>query len=131
MVVIIRATSVSLLLALAACSVGEVPIGGVPNVDSGVPVTDGPAIDTPGAVDPATSFTMLIKPLVMGAGCLACHPALNAPDFGSFDKLDPKYVVKPGSGSKLVTQGDHQNIKYLPAAQVKIIQDWLDSLPAQ
>ncbi|MEO7731252.1 MAG: hypothetical protein ABIY55_09790 [Kofleriaceae bacterium] len=122
-----------MVVALAACSVGEFPGGGTidapaPKVDAGPGMADAP-IDA--GADPAMTFDMVIKPLATSLGCLGCHPSQHSPDLSAYDKIDPKYFTHPGSDSLLVTRGPHQSNAFFNADQKKIVNDWLDSVPAK
>ncbi len=136
MAVILRATSVSLFLALAACSVGEVPSGSTPPADAPGPTTDGPpsTIDAPPSNDPAATFTAQVTPIVTkdiaGKTCAdaACHGGTTAPNLTSYDKLAARFKTKPGEENRLVTRGAHSG-PALPAADAAIIAAWIDSLP--
>lgn len=132
--VMLRASCGVVVIALAACSVGEVPSGGVP-VDAPPVATDTPS-GTPDAapdagVDPSVSYDMIIKPLVSSLGCLGCHPAQHAPDLSAYDKVDAIYLKHPGTGSQLVTHGPHQGNPFFNDDQKKIVSDWIDSVPAK
>jgi hypothetical protein len=140
-----RASSVFLFIALTACSVGEVPIGGNPGVDApGVaidapPVStiDGPAstIDAPPVGnDPAATFASIVTPIVNedlgGKHCAqaGCHSGATPPDLSSYAKLADMYKVKPGMSNILVTHGVHSG-PALPTLDAKKIAMWIDSLP--
>ena len=106
---------VALLVLLAACSVGEVPLGGGGGVDSGV-----------GGDPNETSFNATIKPLV--TACLSCHSAGQAPLLTSFAALGPAYKVKPGASNILVLKGVHQAQPYFDANQQATVAAWIDGL---
>lgn len=132
----------SLFLSLAACSVGEVPIGGTPAADAPVSTIDASTIDGPGAMidappggnDPATTFTMIVTPIVTktiaGKTCTdaGCHVGGQKPNLTSFAALEPQYKVKPGNRNILTTHGQHTG-PALPTADAKAIANWIDSLP--
>ena len=140
--VALRVTSVSLFLALTACSVGEVPIGGT-SVDARLPLVDAPTvdgsgtmIDAPGGEDPATTFMTKIVPLVssdtpLGKACnsAGCHsPGGQPPDFSSFTTFLAKYRQKPGISATVVLKGAH-NGPALTVASKQAFIDWINSLP--
>ncbi|MBC7974365.1 MAG: hypothetical protein H7138_05220 [Myxococcales bacterium] len=138
MAVIFRVTSVSLFLALAACSVGEVPSGNTPPADAPAPTTDGPpsTIDAPPANDPAATYEAQVRPIVTkdiaGKTCASadCHGGTTVPNMTSYDTLAARFKVKPGADNRLVNRGAHAG-PALPAADAAIIAAWIDSLPAQ
>jgi hypothetical protein len=107
---------VALLVLLAACSVGEVPLGGGGGVDSGM-----------GSGDPnEASFNATIKPLV--TACLGCHSAGQVPILTSFAALGAAYKVKPGANNILVLKGEHQAQPYFDANQKTTVAAWIDGL---
>jgi hypothetical protein len=109
---------IALFVLLAACSVGEVPLGG----DAGPDAAPSPN---------QLSFNATIKPLV--TECLGCHAAATPPNLTSFDTLDVKYQGKPGAGNILVTKGDpngvHQGAPYFTPAEKTTVGNWIDALP--
>lgn len=116
---VVRAV-VAALLMTAACSVGEVPIGG-----GGTP--DGNNDGTGGGM----SFNAMVKPLV--TECVACHSTTQPPNLMSFSALDAKYKAKPGNANILVTKGSltagvHQGVPYLTPAEQTTVAGWIDSL---
>jgi hypothetical protein len=143
---VFRATSVSLLLALAACSVGEIPIGGatptpdapVSSIDAAVTIDgagSGTPIDAPPVGgDPSASFTMIVTPIVTkdigGKTCTqaGCHAGTFPPNLTSYLQLADKYKKPPGNTNILTTHGPHTG-PALPPADAKAIAGWIDSLP--
>jgi hypothetical protein len=141
--VALRITSVSLFLGLAACSVGEVPIGGVqPPADGPAATPDARAGDggvTPdapgGGGDPAASYMTIVYPLVTndtpnGPACNTggCHVKGGLPpDFSSYTALAERYRTKPGEMAKIVTKGKHMGPALTDASKTKII-DWINGL---
>ena len=105
---------VALFALLAACSVGEVPIGGGGGVDGG------------GGDPNAASFDSQIKPLV--TECLACHSGVQQPTLTSFATLEPKYKTKPGNANIFVVKGDHQSTLYFTPAEQATVTAWIDGL---
>lgn len=145
--VALRVTSVSLFLALAACSVGEVPIGGTPPADGPAATPDAPSTtgdgpttpppDAPGGGgDPSASYTAMVFPLVSndstnGRACNSsgCHsPGGQPPDFATFASFDKKYRTKPGSAAKVITKGPHSGPALTDKAKATFIS-WIDSVP--
>lgn len=113
----------TLLVLLAACGVGEVPLGG------------GDASTPDAAPDPnEASFTAIIAPLV--TECIACHGVVQPPILTSSGALDAKYKMKPGLNNILVTKGDisvpvgiHQGVPYFTEAEEVTVANWIDGLP--
>jgi len=105
----------ALLIALAGCDVGEVPL----TSDSG-------------GMGAAT-FQANIAPLVtecVAAG--ACH-TVQIPVLTSFDALAAKYKMKPGAQNILVTKGSltagmHSGIPYLTSTEQATVAAWIDGL---
>ena len=110
----------------AACSVGEVPIGGGGNPDAG-PVADGPGGGSGTGTGGGQSFDARIKPLV--TACVACHQGAQPPNLTSFALLDAKYKMKPGATNIFVTKGSHQGQPFLTAEGIATVTAWIDSLP--
>lgn len=107
---------VALLVLLAACGVGEVPI------------------ETPDAApDPnEASFRSTVEPLI--AECKACHVGTQ-PILTSFSTLIDKYKMAPGAMNVLVTKdnldntpGMHQGIAYFTPDEETAIAAWIDGL---
>jgi hypothetical protein len=100
---------------LAACSVGEVPIGG--GVDGGVTVGSKAGLDA------------TIKPMVMTKNCVPCHSAGQPPNFTSYDTLDLKYKTGPVSTNKLLTEAAdgalHNGVPYFTTAEKTTISNWI------
>ncbi len=133
--VVVRVALLASLITLAACDVGEVPIGGGGGADGG---GSGP--------DPMASSTFAanIKPLVDTKGCTAggaagtCHGNVQPPVFTSFETLTANanytYVKKPSTSNKLVVgpasliaaTNMHQGVLYFDAAQKAMIATWID-----
>jgi hypothetical protein len=110
---------IALFVLLAACSVGEVPLGAV---DAGPDAAPGPN---------QLSFNATIKPLV--TECLPCHGAVTPPNLTSFDTLDVKYQGKPGAANIFVTKGDltggvHQGAPYFTPAEQTTVGNWIDTI---
>ena len=119
---VLRAALVSLFTMAAACSVGEVPIGG------GTP--DGGGGDG-GGTGGGQTFDARVKPLV--TECIACHGGTQAPNLASFAVLQATYKTKPGNTNILVTKGNltggvHSGLPYLTAAEQTTVAAWIDSL---
>lgn len=109
----------ALVILLAGCDVGEVPIGG------GGPDGGGGA--------GAASFSAMITPLVTECAVVACHLGPQIPILTSFADLGPQYKTKPGAANILVTKGGltggiHQAIPYLTATEQATVAAWIDSL---
>jgi hypothetical protein len=111
-------------VALAACDVGEVDIGG-----GGT--TDAPA----GSTAKSMMFDSTIKPMMMTMGCLAtgCHSGLQVPIMNSYTSLAAKYKTGPnGANNILVTKGGtpppgiHSARPYFDATQRATIASWID-----
>jgi hypothetical protein len=107
---------IALLVLIAACGVGEVPI------------------DTPDAAqDPnALSFNQVVEPLI--TECKACHLGTQ-PILTSYSTLLDKYKTKPGANNILVTKdnvdntpGRHQGIDYFTPQEEATIAAWIDGL---
>src|SRR3954470_21596608 len=76
----LRSSLIALVVVLGACDVGEVPAGGPgPGPDAGM-ITEGSE----------AVFNSAIKPLVTTKGCVSCHAAAQAPNFTSYQTLDPR-----------------------------------------
>ncbi len=141
--VALRVTSVSLFLALAACSVGTVPIGGTPPVDGPGPIADAPVATTDGPVgtidapggggEQAATYMTKIFPLVsnetnLGKACNSsgCHtPGGQPPDFSSYTTFAEKYRIKPGDTAKVVIKGAHSG-PALTATSKQAFIDWIN-----
>jgi hypothetical protein len=115
----LRSSLVALSLALGACSVGEVPIGGA----------DG------GADNGAQSFAAMVSPLVTECAIPACHGGAQPPNLANYAQLAAKYKTKPGNTNILVTKGAmsvpvgmHSGLQYLSAAEQTTVAAWIDSL---
>ncbi len=145
--VVMRVAFLASLLAVAACDVGEVPIGG-----------GGGGADAGGGgsgADPMASakFMTDIKPMLDTQGCTtggatgACHGNVQPPVMTSFEGLTANganltYVRKPGSSSKLIIgpgtidgtgkhpTGNAMAVPYLDATQKMTIQTWIDTYGA-
>lgn len=131
--VVVRVALLASLFAVAACDVGEVPIGGG-GADGG----------GGGGPDPMAGqmFAASIKPLVDTKGCTmggaagACHGNVQPPVFTSFDTLTANanytYVKKPSASNKLIVGpvsligGVHQGVAYFDMAQTTTIATWID-----
>lgn len=77
----------------------------------------------------AVKFDTVIKPLV--TRCVACHSAVQMPNFTSYATLDARYRTPPGASNILVTKGDltagvHQGVMYFSAADKMAVTDWID-----
>jgi hypothetical protein len=115
-VVMFARSKVALLVLLAACSVGEVPLEGTPD-----------AAPSPNQL----SFASTITPLV--TECISCHSAVTPPNLTSFDALGAAYKAKPGANNILVIKGDatagqHQGLPYFTAAEKTTVAGWIDGL---
>jgi hypothetical protein len=137
--VVIRATSAFLFLALAACSVGEVPGGAAPPTDAPPGNTPdappGMMIDAAPMGDPgAASFAAMVTPIVTkdieGKQCSqgGCHAGTFPPNLADYSKLAAKYKIKPGADNILVKKGAHMG-PALPPADAATIAAWIESLP--
>jgi hypothetical protein len=104
-----------MLLAMAACSVGEVPAGG-----GGAPDAGG------GGGNPEATFNANVAPLV--TRCRTCHAGLQAPNLTSYTALAAKYKTKPSATNLLVNKGDHQGTLYFAASEKLAVAMWIDSL---
>src|SRR4051794_31693104 len=82
MVIFRRAAVASLFLLMGACSVGEVPTGGITDAPPG------------GGGTPDQTFTAMIAPLV--SRCVGCHSGAQNPTLTSYASLQTKYKTKPG-----------------------------------
>lgn len=112
--VVLRAAVAAVLLALAACSVGEVPIpGGTPDAGTG-------------GSDPQATFNAKVRPLV--TRCLNCHGPAQPPNLTSYAMLDARYKTKPSSANILITKGDHQGTMYFSQPDKTTVAMWIDSL---
>jgi hypothetical protein len=116
--VALRVTLASLVIALGACSVGEVPIGG-----GGA---DG------GAGGTKAGFDTNIKGMVMTKGCViaACHGGTQSPNFTSYDTLDAKYKAPPAATNKLITEAadgaTHNGVTYFTTAEKVTVTSWIE-----
>jgi hypothetical protein len=119
---VVPRTLLASLWIFAACSVGEVPIGGGGSPDAG-PVADGGGNGMGGG----QTFDARVKPLV--TACVACHQGAQPPNLTSFSLLDAKYKMKPGATNILVTKGSHQGQPFLTAEGIATVTSWIDSLP--
>jgi len=74
-------------------------------------------------------FNSSIKPMVMTKGCVACHSAGQAPNFTSYQTLDPKYRRGPVGTNLLLTEaGDgalHNGVTYFTTAEKTTISNWI------
>ena len=108
-------SSLIALVVLGACDVGEVPVGGP---DGGM-VTEGSE----------AGFNSTIKPLVTTKGCVSCHSAGQAPNFSSYQTLDPRYRRGPvGTNLLLNEAGDgalHNGITYFTTAEKMTVSNWI------
>jgi hypothetical protein len=99
---------------VGACSVGEVPIGGV----------DG------GAGGSQAGFDATIKPLVISKGCVSCHSAGQPPNFTSYATLDPVYRRAPSSSNKLILEAAdgalHNGFPYFTTQEKTTVKNWID-----
>lgn len=86
---------------------------------------DGGATDAPAATGGAASFNMKVKPLV--TTCVGCH-STRSPTLTSFETLEAKYKMKPGSTNILVTKGMHEMQPFLTADGQATVAAWIDSL---
>jgi hypothetical protein len=111
-----RVTLAALFMVLAACSVGEVPIGG----------GDG------GAGGSKAGFDANIKPMVMTKGCVvpACHGGTQPPNFTSYETLAPMYRTGPSAMNRLILEAApgavHNGVTYFTAAEITTVKNWLD-----
>ena len=127
--VFMRPLLIASLLALGACDVGEVPVGGGAQVDAGGGGGDGGG----GGGGGGQSFTAMIVPLVTECATVACHGGVQPPILTSFDALAAKYKTKPGSSNILVTKGaltggSHSGLPYFTTAEQATVAAWIDSL---
>lgn len=112
--VVPRAVVAALLLAMGACSVGEVPAGGGGTTDAGG-----------GGTDPASTFNAKVAPLV--TRCITCHGGLQPPNLMSYATLAAPYKAKPSSTNLLVNKGDHEGVTYFSPAEKTEVAMWIDS----
>jgi hypothetical protein len=114
----LRSSLIALVVVLGGCDVGEVPPAGGPGPDGGM-VTEGSE----------AVFNSTIKPMVMTKGCVPCHSAGQAPNFTSYQTLDPKYRRGPVGTNLLLTEaGDgalHNGITYFTTAEKMTISNWI------
>lgn len=119
--VTIAALISGLVLAVAGCSVGEVPIGGGGNPDGGSSMLASKAV-----------FDATIHPMVTQKGCVvaACHGGTQPPNFTSYDTLTANYKTGPSTGNHLLTEaGDgaqHNGVTYFTTAEKTTVANWLD-----
>jgi len=113
----LRSSLIALVVVLGACDVGEVPAGG-PGPDAGM-TTEGSE----------AGFNSAIKPLVTTKGCVSCHAATQAPNFTSYQTLDPKYRRGPVGTNRLLTEaGDgalHNGVPYFTTAEKMTVSNWI------
>ncbi|HEY6177029.1 MAG TPA: hypothetical protein VIX73_21380 [Kofleriaceae bacterium] len=104
-------------LVLGACSVGEVPIGGV---DGGV------------TMGSQAVFDSTIKPMVMTKGCIPCHTAGQPPNFTSYQTLLPQYRNGPPETNKLLTEAAdgalHNGVTYFTTTEKTTIRNWISGM---
>ena len=112
--------TLSLVLVLGACDVGEYGTSAAPGSTS--PDASAP----PGSGANETSFDAMIKPLV--TSCLSCHSGGQQPTLTSYSALQAKFKAKPGSTNPLVTKGDHAGIVYFNATDKEKVRAWIDGL---
>jgi hypothetical protein len=120
----LRSSLIALVVVLGGCDVGEVPPAGGLGPDGGT-ATDGATV-TEGS---EAVFNSTIKPLVMTKGCVPCHSAGQAPNFSSYQTLDPKYRRGPvGTNLLLNEAGDgvlHNGVTYFTTAEKTTISNWI------
>ena len=96
-----------------------VPSGGGGGPDAGGMVTEGTE----------AGFNATIKPMVMTKGCVSCHAAAQAPNFTSYQTLDPKYRRGPVGTNLLLTEaGDgalHNGVPYFTTSEKAMITSWI------
>jgi hypothetical protein len=137
--VVVRVVLLASVFAIAACDVGEVPIGGS---NSGVDAGGGSG-------DPQASamYTAMVVPLVGAAGqnCTqaACHGGVQPPLLNSFEQLTNNgalttYAKKPSASNKLITgpatidgtgkhpTGNAAAVPYFTPAQKTTLSMWID-----
>jgi len=115
--VALRCFLITACVALAACSVGEVPTANG-TVDAGT-----------SSAAQAAAFETVIKPLV--TRCVICHGTTQPPNFTSYTALDAKYKTPPGASNILVTKADptagqHEGITYFSATDKQTVANWID-----
>lgn len=115
----LRSSLIALVVVLGGCDVGEVPAGGPgPGPDGGT-ITEGSE----------AGFNSAIKPLVMTKGCVSCHAAAQAPNFTSYQTLDPRYRRGPvGTNLLLNEAGDgalHNGVPYFTTAEKMTVSNWI------
>ena len=112
-----RVKLAALFMVLAACSVGEVPIGG--GGDGGVGGSK-------------AGFDTNIKPMVMTKGCVipTCHGGTQAPNFTSYETLAPMYRTGPSAMNRLILEAAdgavHNGVTYFTTAEKTTVKNWLD-----
>lgn len=121
----LRSSLIALVVVLGACDVGEVPpAGGGPGPDAGS-----------GSNTQAQTFDSVVKPVVTRCAVAGCHTATppatcQAPNFYSYDTLDPMFKTPPSSNSLIITHvadgGPHNGITYLSTAEKMKIANWID-----
>jgi hypothetical protein len=115
--VVPRATVVSLILSLAACSVGEVPPGGGGSTDAGNNAAQ------------AAKFDTVIKPLVTPR-CTSCHGGTTAPNLTSYATLADIYKMGPSATNKLIIEAadgaQHNGVPYFSTAEKMTVANWID-----
>jgi hypothetical protein len=116
--VALRVCWAALVVALGACSVGEVPIGGG-GADGGM------------TVGSQAVFDATIKPMAMTKNCVPCHNGSTAqqPNFTTYQTLDIKYKVPPAATNKLLTEAAdgalHNGVMYFTTAEKAMISNWI------
>jgi len=122
--VALRSSLFALFVVLGACDVGMVPAGGGGGGGGGPDAGAGGGSDL--TAKQKATFGTVITPLVSNR-CTTCHGAI-APDFTSYDSLLAKYKTPPGSGSLLVTKGNHEGFtNFFNATEQMKVANWIDN----
>lgn len=123
--VALRASLAALLLVLAACSVGEVPLGGGGGGGDG-----GPDAGAGGGGSQAAAFDATIKPLLTSKGCISCHSGVQPPNFTSYTALEAKYRTPPAATNELITKAadgaDHNGVTYFTVDEKTTVGAWIE-----
>jgi cytochrome c551/c552 len=108
-----------MIVALGACSVGEVPIPGG-GTDAGMTTVGTQAV-----------FDAMIKPILTTKNCVSCHSAAQPPNFSSYAALDIKYKSGPPATNKLLTEAAdgalHNGVTYLTTAEKTTVSNWIQN----
>lgn len=114
---------------LAACSVGEVPVGGGSNP---------PGVDANSAAA-EEAFNATVAPLIAEKGCTVgatCHGGVQIPLLSQYSLLTDRYKLKPSASNILVIKGSltggihpttPTQVPYFDEAQIATIAAWVDA----